>query len=224
MFRNTLIPKGRNNELIGSKFGFSVSCLGLSDVGSEGRRMVAVGAPYYGPNNQGAVFVYQKRHETNYLELSQIVLPSNSFATGFGMKLSDMLENIDGVTKGFGVAAPESDAMTYIRTRPVVRFKDATSIQVNPASIDPRKAAQINLSVQPMVIKQSNYINDVIVTVTVITDNGRLKSSNSGIETLTLTGGNNIGSRLQFQYSLQDRLVGADNLDLNDPNYSPIRS
>ena len=122
-------PAGiRVEDINGAKFGFSVSCLGLTDTGSEGREMVAVGAPYYGANNQGAVFVY--RIKNDQLELSQTILPSDNLITGFGMKLSDVLENIDGVTAGFGVAAPESNSITYIRTRPVVRFQDDTSIQL----------------------------------------------------------------------------------------------
>ena len=88
LFRITITPLGSSDEINGAKFGYSVACLGLTDKGSEGRKMVAVGAPYYGVNNQGAVFVYHTKYGTEELELSQTVLPSNSITTSFGMKLS----------------------------------------------------------------------------------------------------------------------------------------
>ena len=183
--------------------------------------MVAVGAPYYGANNQGAVFVY--RTNNDQLELSQTILPSDNLMKGFGMKLSDVLENDIGVTTGFGVAAPEADTVTYIKARPVVRFQDDTRIKVNPASIDPRKSPEITLTVEPRVVKQSNYNNDILVKVTVSTDIGRLQPKQAETETTTLSGRSNTGNTLQFKYSLKDSLVGDSNLNLNDPNYSPIR-
>ena len=221
LFRSVKPPGTRLDEINGGKFGFSVACLGLTDTGSQGRKMVAVGAPYYG--TRGAVFVYRTTSGSDELELSQTILPSIGISTGFGMKLSDVLENSNGVTKGFGVGAPEADTLTYIRTKTVVRFKDDSRIGVNPTSIDPRKNPQITLSVQPRIVKQSVYNNNVIVTVTVTWDSRRLESSQSGIETTTLRGGNNIGDNLQFKYSLNKSLVGDSNLNLNDPNYNPIR-
>ena len=178
--------------------------------------MVAVGAPYYGVNNQGAVFVYRTKYGTEELELSQTVLPSNSITTSFGMKLSDVLENNSGVTKGFGIAAPEADIITYVKAKAVVRFLDLTRVEVTPAIIYPRKDPQIVLSVQPMVVKQSDYNNDVSVKVIVTTDYDRLESSQTQYETLTLIGGNTVATRLRFKYSLQNSLVDGS-------NYSPIR-
>ena len=156
--------------------------------------MVAVGAPYYGVNNQGAVFVYRTKYGTEELELSQTVLPSNSITTSFGMKLSDVLENNSGVTKGFGIAAAE--APTFIR--------------------DPRNNPQITLSVKPKVVKLSDYSTDISIKVTVTTDNGRLEAKQPEFEILTLIGGNNEAKRLQFKYSLRDSPVYGS-------SYSPIR-
>ena len=179
---------------------------------------MAVGAPYYGVNNQGAVFVYRTKYGTEELELSQTVLPSNrAITTSFGMKLSDVLENNSGVARGFGIAAPEADVMTYVRARPVVRFRDDTMIEVTPTIIrDPRNNPQIMLSVKPKVVKLSDYNNDISIKVTVTTDNGRLEAKQPEFEILTLIGGNNEAKRLQFKYSLRDSTVYGS-------SYSPIR-
>ena len=112
------------------------------------------------------------------------------------MKLSNMLENESGVARGFGIAAPEADIITYVKARAVVRFLDLTRVEVTPAIIYPRKDPQIVLSVQPMVVKQSDYNNDVSVKVIVTTDYDRLESSQTQYETLTLIGGNTVATRL----------------------------
>ena len=121
--------------------------------------MVAVGSPNYGLDNQGAVFVYRSKSKLASTP-SQIIKSPRGIITGFGMKLSDVKTDIDGVTDGIGVGSPHQDAMTYIHVRTVVRFKEMFEFKMEPNYIDPVKEDQeIVLSLTPKIEKLSTRID-----------------------------------------------------------------
>ena len=98
----------------------------------------------------GAVFVYRASTSSSTGEVSisvaQTILAPASSSRGFGLKLSSAAGG------GLGVGAPEADLAWYIRTRPVVSIKDASSISHTPDTIDPKTQGQVTrivVRVQP---------------------------------------------------------------------------
>ena len=83
------------------------------------------------------------------ISVAQTILApaSSSSSRGFGLKLSSAAGG------GLGVGAPEADLAWYIRTRPVVSIKDASSISHTPDTIDPKtgqgQVTRIVVRVQP---------------------------------------------------------------------------
>ena len=97
----------------------------------------------------GAVFVYRASTSSSTGEVTvsvaqTILAPASS--RGFGLKLSSAAGG------GLGVGAPEADLAWYIRSRPVVSLKDASSISHTPDTIDPKTQGQVTrivVRVQP---------------------------------------------------------------------------
>ena len=128
------MPEGQIDEVQDARFGSSVACLGKPDANIK-TTLVIIGAPYFA--DYGAVFVYRALEGETSLKLTQkIESPRQSL--GFGMKLSDVLLESEGVGAGVGVGSPEVGGSWYIRTRPVPRFEDLSTITHSPENINPR--------------------------------------------------------------------------------------
>ena len=216
-------PPGKLAETNGAMFGSSVACLGLSDKGDQ-RMMVAVGSPNYGLDNQGAVFVYRSKSKLASTP-SQIIKSLGGIITGFGMKLSDVKTDIDGVTDGISVGSPNQDAITYIHVRTVVRFKEMFEFKMEPNYIDPVKEDQeIVLSLTPKIEKLSSYSNDLIAKVTVSTDTSRLEPGQDLTQTATFTRGQTSSEPILFSFSLMEALRDQfRNSNLDNKKFKPIR-
>ena len=171
----------------GAKFGSSVGCLSLPDSGKQ----VIVGAPHY--QQTGAVFLF--RLIDSKLELSQTITPSGLNTRGFGLRLSDPSSD------GIAVAAPKSSEAFFIRVRPVVRFKDISSIRIEPKTIDRAKDKQISVIIEPRIIRMSAPSEKLVVRAEVQTD-GRLTAASPSGQKGTFTSGSSATSELRLKYNL----------------------
>ena len=181
----------------GAKFGSSVGCLSLPDSGKQ----VVVGAPHY--QQTGAVFLF--RLIDSKLELSQTITPSGFNTRAFGLRLSDPSSD------GIAVAAPKSSEAFFIRVRPVLRFKDISSIRIEPKTIDRAKDKQITVIIEPRIIRMSAPSEMLLVRAEVQTD-GRLTAASPSGQQETFSSGSSVTSELRLKY----------NLDLSTNNLHPV--
>ena len=175
-------------RLSGARFGSSVGCLALADSTNQ----VIVGAPYY--LETGAVFLFRMRN--NKLELSQTIQSPGLPTRGFGLRLSEAK-----LGAGIAVAAPDNREAFFIRARPVPRFRDISSIRIEPKVIDPKRDKQITVKIEPKIIRMSDPSVELIIQAEVETDS-RLTPESSVIQGRTFAGGSQTTPELRLIYNL----------------------
>ncbi|XP_046389663.1 integrin alpha-PS2 isoform X2 [Ischnura elegans] len=113
-------PDIRDGKNFRSRFGLAVTDLG--DINRDNFQDVAVGAPYDGPTERGAVYIYHGSATGIKEKPSQIIHAEtvNSLLTTFGFSLSGGMDLDDNEYPDLVVGAYESDTAVYFRTRPVV--------------------------------------------------------------------------------------------------------
>ena len=181
----------------GAKFGSSLGCLTLPDSGKQ----VIVGAPHY--EQTGAVFLY--RLKNNQMELSQTIKPTRATTRGFGLRLSEP------ITAGIAVAAPDSKEAFFVRVRPVVRFREVSTIRIQPTTIDRQRDREITLIIQPTIVRLSAPSEELLVRAEVQTD-GRLTAVGTNNQQGTFSRNSVATSELRLKY----------NLDLSSNNLHPV--
>ena len=110
-----------------SRFGMAVSSLG--DINLDGFNDVAVGAPYDGPNEKGAVYVFHGSSKGIHTKASQVIYAEeiSSELSTFGFSLAGGMD-VDG--NGYPdliAGAYDSDRVVYLRSRPIA-FLDTVDI------------------------------------------------------------------------------------------------
>lgn len=108
-----------------SRFGLSVATLG--DINIDGYADFAVGAPYGGPNERGAVYIYHGAKSLNEAKYSQVIyaedvshgLPIKTF----GFSLSGGVDLDSNDYPDMVVGAYDSDTAFFFRARPVVKIE-----------------------------------------------------------------------------------------------------
>ncbi|RZF48596.1 hypothetical protein LSTR_LSTR008556, partial [Laodelphax striatellus] len=126
------VRDGKNSK---SRFGLAVASLG--DINRDGYGDVAIGAPYDGPSEQGAVYIYHGSPDGIREKPSQIVtseqisgphIPVSTF--GFSLDGGRDLDNNE--YPDLVVGAYDSDTTVFLRARPVVKMK--ASVEFNQES------------------------------------------------------------------------------------------
>lgn len=115
-----------------SRFGTAIAKLG--DVNDDGFNDIAIAAPYDGEDGSGNVYIFAGASEGINIVPIQILKGSDYSLRTFGYSLSGGLDLDGNQYPDLIVGAYKSDAVAYIRTRPVVRAQVAT--QTTPRIID----------------------------------------------------------------------------------------
>ncbi|XP_077978498.1 integrin alpha-8-like [Glandiceps talaboti] len=129
---------GEPDRLIGSMSGarFGTAVVAIGDVNQDGYNDIAVGAPYYGEDKKGAVFIYHGSRNGIRTQISQIVTASdiNTNLRTFGSSLAGGLDMDNNQYPDILVGAYSSDNAVLIRSRPVINIE--ADVNVNPELID----------------------------------------------------------------------------------------
>lgn len=102
------------------RFGLSIASLG--DTNKDGFDDVAVGAPYDGPNNRGAVHILLGSSNGLIPEHSQTILAEDIADTGlstFGWSLSGNMDMDNNAYNDLLVGAYNSDRVVLLKGRPI---------------------------------------------------------------------------------------------------------
>ena len=114
-------------------------------------------------------------------------------------------------TAGIAVAAPDSKEAFFVRVRPVVRFRDVSTIRIQPTTIDRQRDREITLIIQPTIVRLSAPSEELLVRAEVQTD-GRLTTVGTNNQQGTFSRNSVATSELRLKY----------NLDLSSNNLHPV--
>ncbi|XP_077978890.1 integrin alpha-8-like [Glandiceps talaboti] len=130
-------PDKMTGDQSGARFGSAVAAIG--DVNLDGYNDIAVGAPYYGNDNKGAVFIYHGSENGIRTKISQVIRASdiNANLKTFGSSLAGGLDMDNNQYSDILVGAYASDKAVLLRSRPVVNIK--ADVSVFPEYIDLEK-------------------------------------------------------------------------------------
>ncbi|XP_071440626.1 integrin alpha-PS2-like isoform X2 [Hetaerina americana] len=108
---------GKNSK---SRFGLALS--GLSDINKDKFEDIVVGAPYDGPTERGAVYIYHGSSSGIREKPSQVIFAEtvNGLLTTFGFSVSGGMDLDDNEYPDIAIGAYESDTAVYLRARPVI--------------------------------------------------------------------------------------------------------
>lgn len=109
-----------DGEISKARFGLSVAS--LNDINLDGYNDIAVGAPYDGQDERGAIYIYHgsaKGIRTKYAQVIYAEQVSNDLTT-FGFSLAGGLDVDGNEYPDVLVGAYDSDRVVYLRSRPVV--------------------------------------------------------------------------------------------------------
>ncbi|XP_075237231.1 uncharacterized protein LOC142333690 isoform X2 [Lycorma delicatula] len=126
------IRDGKNSK---ARFGLAVAALG--DINKDGFGDVAVGAPYDGPFEQGAVYIYHGSPEGIRDKPSQVIMAeqiSNRVST-FGFSLAGGHDLDNNQYPDLVVGAYESDTTVFLRARPVVKMQATVNFNVESKQV-----------------------------------------------------------------------------------------
>ena len=117
-FRRSDVLDG--GEVSKSRFGLAVSALG--DINLDGFNDVAVGAPYDGPSEKGAVYVFHGSNKGIRTKASQVIYAEeiSSELSTFGFSLAGGMDVDGNEYPDLMAGAYNSDRVVYMRSRPVV--------------------------------------------------------------------------------------------------------
>ncbi|EFX79732.1 hypothetical protein DAPPUDRAFT_304328 [Daphnia pulex] len=117
-FRRSDVLDG--GEVSKARFGLAVSALG--DINLDGFNDIAVGAPYDGPSEKGAVYIYHGSSKGIRTKASQVIYAEevSSELSTFGFSLAGGMDVDGNEYPDVLVGAYDSDRIVYLRSRPVV--------------------------------------------------------------------------------------------------------
>jgi hypothetical protein len=117
-FRRSDVLDG--GEVSKARFGLAVSALG--DINLDGFNDIAVGAPYDGPSERGAVYIYHGSSKGIRTKASQVIYAEevSSELSTFGFSLAGGMDVDGNEYPDILVGAYDSDRIVYLRSRPVV--------------------------------------------------------------------------------------------------------
>nr|CAD7462061.1 unnamed protein product [Timema tahoe] len=119
-FQRFDVRDGKNSKC---RFGLALTSLG--DINKDGFADFAVGAPYDGPNERGAVYIFHGSASGAMEKHSQIIFAEEIQATlsTFGFSLSGGVDLDENEYPDIVVGAYESDTAVFLRSRPVVKLQ-----------------------------------------------------------------------------------------------------
>ncbi|XP_059478388.1 integrin alpha-PS2 isoform X2 [Neocloeon triangulifer] len=131
----------RDGEKSKSRFGLSLA--GLGDINKDGFEDFAVGAPYDGPHEHGAVYIYHGSAEGVREKYSQVIFAEEigpNIAT-FGFSVSGGFDLDENLYSDLLVGAYESSTAIHFPSRPVVNVdvKLTFSSEVKQIALDDLK-------------------------------------------------------------------------------------
>ncbi|XP_052127501.1 integrin alpha-PS2 isoform X2 [Frankliniella occidentalis] len=136
-FREVTTLDGKNSK---ARFGMALCSLG--DVNKDGFGDFAVGAPYDGVKERGAVYIYHGSKDGVMEKASQVILAEdiNHQLSTFGFSLSGGLDLDNNEYPDLAVGAYDSDSAVFFRSRPVVKMTGqvAFSLDSKQISLDQR--------------------------------------------------------------------------------------
>jgi len=140
-FRKWDTLDGENHK---ARFGMSIASLGninLDGISTEspgGFQDFAVGAPYDGPNQRGAVYIFLGSRDGVMKKPSQVIFASNLNANlkTFGWSLSGGMDMDDNKYPDLLVGAYHSGHAVHMRSAPVVHMTASVSFDENSKQID----------------------------------------------------------------------------------------
>ncbi|KAK3912027.1 Integrin alpha-PS2, partial [Frankliniella fusca] len=136
-FREVTTLDGKNSK---ARFGLALTSLG--DVNKDGFGDFAVGAPYDGARERGAVYIFHGSKDGVMEKPSQVIMAEdvNHQLSTFGFSLSGGHDLDNNEYPDLAVGAYESDSAVFFRSRPVVKMTGqvAFSLDSKQISLDQR--------------------------------------------------------------------------------------
>jgi len=140
-FRKWDTLDGENHK---ARFGMSIASLGninLDGISAEspgGFQDFAVGAPYDGPNQRGAVYIFLGSRDGVMKKPSQVIFASdlNIKLKTFGWSMSGGMDMDDNKYPDLLVGAYDSGHAVHMRSAPVVHMKASVNFDENSKQID----------------------------------------------------------------------------------------
>lgn len=119
-FRNVDILDGD----VASKARFGLSVAGVGDMNLDGYNDIAVGAPYDGPGERGAVYIYHGSRRGVRTKAVQVIYADqiSSDLVTFGFSVAGGLDMDGNEYPDLLVGAYDSDRVVFMRSRPVVQM------------------------------------------------------------------------------------------------------
>ncbi|CAH2004735.1 unnamed protein product [Acanthoscelides obtectus] len=121
------------------RFGLSVA--GLGDLNQDGFDDFAVGAPYDGPNGNGAVYIYYGSKDGVHKKFGQVIYAEviqtgSRYLSTFGFSIAGGLDLDGNEYPDMAVGAYLSDSAFFFRARPVVKVDGFVRFQTANKQID----------------------------------------------------------------------------------------
>ena len=133
--------EGKNNK---ARFGHAVACAGninldgRSGGNPKGIQDLVVGAPYDGPDHQGAIYIYLGTTEGISKEYAQVIYASDidSNIRTFGWSLSAGMDLDNNEYPDLLVGAYESNNAVFLKSAPVVHLDSKIQFLVAGKQVD----------------------------------------------------------------------------------------
>ncbi|XP_066900872.1 integrin alpha-PS2 isoform X2 [Halyomorpha halys] len=131
-FNKFHVKDGRNTK---GRFGLSVASLG--DINNDGYGDFAVGAPYDGPEERGAVYIFHGSSNGVRETHSQVIFSENIVGnpSTFGFSIAGKMDLDRNGYPDLIVGAYDSDTVVYLRAKPVVKMNAYISFAGNAKQI-----------------------------------------------------------------------------------------
>ena len=117
---------------LNSRGRFGLALCSLGDVNLDGYGDFAVGAPYDGPNNKGAVYIYHGSKSGPLEKASQVIFAEDMGAqrmSTFGFSLSGGIDLDGNMYPDLVVGAYEADKALVFKARPVAVMEASTEFE-----------------------------------------------------------------------------------------------
>ncbi|XP_063227924.1 integrin alpha-PS2 isoform X2 [Bacillus rossius redtenbacheri] len=126
------VRDGTNSK---SRFGLALSSLG--DINKDGFGDFAVGAPYDGPNERGAVYIYHGSRNGVTEKYSQRILAEDILSTlsTFGFSVSGGIDLDENEYPDLVVGAYEANTAVFLKSRPVVKVDSLVTFMLDQKQI-----------------------------------------------------------------------------------------